>query len=77
MLLKVTRKISLDCNARYNSIHGIDSYCSLFLLLFTVSTITITVTVTVSSQYPNNLNIDQLTELNNNVKDNLHWGWEN
>jgi len=69
MLLKVTGKISLDCNARYNSIHRIHGYCycPLLLLLFTVYTITVTVTVIVSSQYANNMDIDYLTELNNNV----------
>jgi len=44
-LLKVTRKVSLGRNARYNSIHSIHGYCSLFILLFTVYTITVIVVV--------------------------------
>jgi len=47
MLLKVTEKVSLDRNTRYNSIHRIHGYCYclLFLLLFTVYTSTVTITV--------------------------------
>ena len=72
MLLKITEKISLDGNARYSSIRRIHGYCycSLFLLLFTMYTIT--VTVTASSQYSSNMDIDCLTEINNNIKDKLH-----
>jgi len=57
MLLKVTGKISLDCNGRYSSIHRIYDYCYCI----------VTITVTVSSQYSRNMDIDCLTELNNNV----------
>ena len=76
MLLKVTRKILLDRNARYSFIHRIHGYCycSRSLLLFTVYAITITVTVTASSQYSSNLNIDYLIELNNKVKRQLTLG---
>ena len=78
MLLKVTGKVSLNCNTQYSSIHSIHDYCyySLFLLLFTVYTIivTVTVTVTVSSQYSSNTDIDCLTELNNNVNGQLALG---
>ena len=80
MLLKVSEKISLARNARYNSIHCIHGYCycSQFLLLFTVYTIIVycycTVTVTVSSQYSRQHDIDCLTELNININGQLILG---
>ena len=78
MLLKVIDKVLLGCITRYNSIHHIHGYCYclLFLLLFTVYTITVTVTVmvTVSLQYSSNMDIDCLTELNNNVNGQLKSG---
>jgi len=83
MLLKVTRKISLDRNVRYISNHHIHGYCycSLFLLLFTVYTITVycycAVTVTASSQHSSYTNFDCLTELNNNVNGQLILGLGN
>ena len=67
-------KVLLDHYTRYSSIHGIHGYyyCSLFLLLFTVYTIT--VTVTASSQYSSDMDIDCLTELNNNINGQLTLG---
>ena len=69
MLLKVTGKVSLGRNARYSFIHRIHSYCSLFLLLFTVYTST--VTVLLLSLYHlsilRNMKLITLIELINNV----------
>ena len=55
MLLKVTEKVSLGCNARYNSIYRIYGYYYylLFLLLFIVYTITVTVTILLLSPHLN------------------------
>jgi len=56
MLLKVTEKVSLDRNAKYNSIHRIYGYryCSLFLLLFIMYMITVTVLL-LSPHRPSNV----------------------
>jgi len=64
MLLKVTEKVSLGHNARYNSIYRIHEYCSLFLLLFTVYTITVTVLL---------LSLYHLSILGNMDIDHFNW----
>jgi len=75
MLLKVTWKILLDHNARYSSIRRIHGYCYcspciqlLLLLLYC------TVTIIVSFQYSSNMDIDWLTELYNNINEQLILG---
>ena len=83
MLLKVTGKVFLDNNTLYSSIHRVSSYTRLLLLFNVLITVHrvydycycyCTVTVTVSSQCSSNMNIDCLTELNNNLNEQLALG---
>ena len=84
MLLKVTEKVSLDCNTYSPIVYRIHGYryCLLSWLLFTVYATTITVTILLlllSLYHPSilsNMDIDCVKWINNNVKRQLTLGLE-